>query len=363
MSSPPQRLDSLSKKSTPTPNKPSLKFKPKVVARRTKQERDLDAPVSVKESDRSRPARGRGSHRARGGRPDRFAGTHVVTAGPLADGFVTMNSAQSSTRSLDSRSATPDFINKLRSKNESSKASSVGASGDSSDDDFVVNDTAKINMSKAYLLDREETSLFPVRAARVDQVDEKVKYHEVKEENSRDSSVKPEPLEGSVPPLSSILPELDENDQESKRVQDDHSAISQAISLMNLQDAQGDTNMDSAKGCLFLQLPNYLPHLANEGGKELATPAQLYENGVSGEIGALQVHKSGKISIKLSDIAMDVSRGGSCQFFQEVVALKPKTESEDQEQTEQVQQAQFYQLLPVQEKITVTPNLISLLEE
>ncbi len=384
------RLDSLSRRSTPSA-KPGLKFKPKVVARRSKEERDAQAPVTAQESNKSdksnrgNNARGRGGARGgRGGRGGRaLAGTHLVQAGPLASGNILSDSTQSFTRSATA-SPTPDYLSNLV-KREGVRSTSVGLDSDEEDDD-----PARINMSKEYKFDPEHTELFPVRPVRNEHVEsgdhkanpssaEYVRSESPESVSSEPSgsktTVKEEPQEKD---LNAVLHEKDtelqkklndlqlqseflsvdptEAKQETERLNKDHRSIVKSI-------IEADNNPEKF---LFIQLPRVLPKFEENEEVKAAKAAQtisvkpekegdgditMSEKKAEGEIdqleglvGKLRVHKSGKLTMKLGNVVMDVGKGSQTDFLQEVV-LADENENRN-----------AYLLGHLNEKVVVTPR-------
>lgn len=384
------RLDSLSRRSTPG-TKPGLKFKPKVVARRSKEERDAEAPVTSSidgnkndKSARGNANRGRGGVRGgRGGRGGRaLAGTHLVQAGPLASGNILSDTTQSFTRSATT-STTPDYLSHLVKRENGSRSASVGLDSDDEDD------PAKINMSKEYKFDPEHTELFPVRPVRNEHVepgDHKPSSANAAVERSEspesvtsasgsDSGlVKEEPQEKD---LNTVLHEKDtelqkklndlqlqneflsvdltEAKEETERLNKDHRSIVKAI-------IDADNNPERF---LFVQLPRVLPKFEEDEVKATNAASEVEVKAESdgdvtmtkdktsstdevdqleGLVGKLRVHKSGKLTMKLGNVVMDVGKGSQTEFLQEVVLADEK------------ENPNAYLLGHLKEKIVVTPR-------
>lgn len=176
------RLESLnprkplsSSSSSSSGSKSAAKFKPKVVQRKSKEERAKVAPTIKQEPQTRQPlpnSRGRGGARGRGGR-NNYAGTHMVSNGFLSAGAVSIGNSSGSKLGLTSdmiynsngdlsSSSTPDFIANFKSKQ---KASTPGAQSDEDEED---DDPTKINMTQKYRFNEEDTVLFPVRPFRDD---------------------------------------------------------------------------------------------------------------------------------------------------------------------------------------------------
>ncbi|KAK6464154.1 RNA polymerase III (C) subunit [Scheffersomyces coipomensis] len=350
------RLESLNSKKTPaTPSpKVSLKFKPKVVPRKSKEERAKDAPIQVKEenSGRGTSSRGRGSTRGRGrGGRNNYAGTHVVSSGPLASGSVSLGNASGSKLGLtrdkvyNSISSTPEFIQKLKLQDKT-KSLSPDAEEDSDED----RDITKIDMTKKYRFGEEESQFLPVRPER-DDPDYESK--EIQPQESRESTasieevsaVKKEPTEDTdnmveqnstpmEPALSSI--NIVEETESDKLIKDHKDILGLlAYKFANLRtdsETPEISDVPDDKFVLF-QLPKILPKYqlkttvkSENQSNGHSTPSET----IQGEIGKLNIHKSGKISINIgNDINLSVANGAPTSFLQELVVLNLVDDSID----------------------------------
>lgn len=352
------RLDSISRRTTPVGNesnaskKTGLKFKPKLVARRTKEERDKSAPVVVESQDpmrrktRGTVTRGRGRGR---GAP---AGTHMVVAGPLSHGVQGHVGGDSRTRSTplpSSTASTSEALKKLH-----------GKSG--SDDEFEVDDTTVIDVNTKFELN-QDTELFPVRAPRVEHQENGEADVKIETDpnllpgnttTSREVSLKPEPMsddetgaftatpleikeQSATPePISSLDP-LQEKEEKSKLTKD-YEHIKQLMEQMNVsKDDDGDVSMEpqSLSKPLFFQLPNTLPTFEGVGSEM---------HNLNGIIGSLRVHKSGRTTVKIGNVIMDVAEGGKSPVFQELIAINHDKK-------------EIYNLGSVENKLIVTPSI------
>lgn len=280
MSKPPARLDSLLTKLA----KPGLKFKPKLVVRKTQEELDALAPTIKQEPKRPRPrtksTRGRGG--MRGGRqaPD---GTHVVSTGPLALLEVTSLSLRQARESYRSLLPPSEYISGLRLKQEE-------------DDDSL--DATRIDMSQEYRFDERETTHFPVRLLPLAESGSATPEH-VR------LLLLPEPdVRGETQP-GIVQLQLAEETQTAT----DYRTMVDEFARLLLQDPG-----TMSREYLLFQLPKQLPEFEfekEEEGQELPT----------GEVGQLRVHKSGKVTMKIGNVVMDVSRGAQLQFLQDVVLV------------------------------------------
>ena len=76
---------------------------------------------------------------------------------------------------------------------------------------------------------------------------------------------------------------------------------------------------------LFMQLPDCLPLSSTEAGAgNTGDVAQNPFCGIhEGRIGKLRIHRSGKVSLVLGAVSLEVSLGTPCGFLQEVVCIRP----------------------------------------
>ncbi|KAG7195843.1 RNA polymerase III subunit C53 [Scheffersomyces spartinae] len=390
-----QRLDSLNgKKASSTPSKPSLKFKPKVVARKTKEERDKDAPVVKQETSRNSSNRGRGSTRGRGrggGGRANYAGTSLVTAGPLAQGTVSLGVSTNSMgfkvhrESGPSVSPTPEFLSNLKLKDPSQlqRSYSPESQGEEADDDDEnENDVTRINMNREYRFADEETVLFPVRPTRKESTPTILL--------SRESTVDPYSREPSAPPvppesgeikvkqeddintfnflgtqystLEPVIPLSRDPSDETSKLLSDHNLIlklvTKQLKTLSTEEEEHQSPQHS-EDYILLQMPKLLPQFEppqpkpqpphdehvivkqEEKPSDVEEKQQQHEDQkpkkkskqkgklatdvstLSGQIGQLNIHKSGKISVTMGDgIMFNVSKGTQSQFLQELCMIE-----------------------------------------
>ncbi|EGV65405.1 RNA polymerase III subunit C53 [Yamadazyma tenuis] len=317
------RLESLNTKQ-PGAVKPSLKFKPKAVERKSKEERAKH--VQVKQEDTSdrdkfksaKPPRGQRPARGRGGRHNQYANTHVLSSGLLSSGAVSGGFAKD-TKVVNSASPSPDFLSNLKLKQPAELARVSASESDDEGDDGLT----KIDMAKQYRFADEETVLFPVRPVRDDSEPPEVIALGVSKEPS---PVKEEPLSTNDVAYSAqtelqrvlqtkanleskISQPVDMLSQvEAKKLAEDHDHIAQLMSR------SFESNDD--KFSLF-QLPKLLPEYSPKSKEDKAENSKL-----NGQIGHLNIHKSGRITINLgNDINLDVTAGIPSTFLQEFVLL------------------------------------------
>ncbi|RLV89551.1 DNA-directed RNA polymerase III subunit RPC4 [Spathaspora sp. JA1] len=396
------RLESLnSKKPTGSPApKSGLKFKPKVVQRKSKEERDKDAPV-IKQEQARQPGglRGRGSTRGGRGRGGRntYAGTHLVTSGPLSAGSVSIGNVNGSKAGLTSDSiysssisSTPEFLQSLKLKD---KPRSVTPSGEPEDDEDEDDDPTRINMTEEYRFADEETVLFPVRPKRVVDVTKAaptivLKSEETTRENTpgvftRESTVKSEPIEDKIESIKISKAKLEERmiqaddltvHEENKLITDHQQILDLLTNKLSDLTTEEDEQVKDDKFILF-QLPNYLPEYIDKAKpvkpeqgeqplEEPAEPSQLAVNKTElrGKIGKINIHQSGKITIDLGNgNKLSVTKGAPTNFLQELACIEFDTSIAENEDVEMLDEqgrkimGKVIRLGTVDEKIIATP--------
>lgn len=378
------RLESLSnKKSAASAGKTSLKFKPKTnVTRRTQEERAKDAPVTVKSEHERLPHNGRGSGRGGrggsmrggrgGGRGGMYAGTHLVSSGPLSAGSVSIGDGANGTKTgltrdrvFNSQSPTPEFLRTLKlkelsissTKGRESHSPSPGAGLQDEFSDDEAQDLTRINMNKEYRFADEETALFPVRPVREERSEVKVGLSSGS--SSNDSSPEPElvtsksntPTPAANAPASvksesgedSIEATIQQKENEIKALeaklyletatnieaQEELKLQSELKDISDLLSYSGDN-----QNYIIMHLPKILPAYEKVEGS-VATDATAFSKFSSGpyhekgQIGHVNIHRSGKVTINLgNDNVLDVTKGMTSNFLQEVIMLDTNQEAE-----------------------------------
>ncbi|CAH2351785.1 DNA-directed RNA polymerase III subunit RPC4 [[Candida] railenensis] len=377
------RLESLSNKKSAAnaAGKTSLKFKPKTnVTRRTQEERAKDAPVTVKSEHEGLPHGGRGSGRGGrgsmrggrgGGRGGMYAGTHLVSSGPLSAGSVSIGDGANGTKTgltrdrvFNSQSPTPEFLRTLKLKELSisntkgrespSPSPSGGLQDDFSDDE--VQDLTRINMNKEYRFADEETALFPVRPVREERNEVKAGLNSGS--SSNESSPEPESVTSksntptpAVHETTAVKSESDEDSIEATIQQKENETkaleaklyLETAINIeaqeeLKLQSELKDiSNLLSYSGdnqnYIIMHLPKILPAY-EKVDESMAADSNNFSKFSSGpyhekgQIGHVNIHRSGKVTINLgNDNVLDVTKGMTSNFLQEVVLLDTKQEA------------------------------------
>ncbi|KAI5965717.1 uncharacterized protein KGF55_001080 [Candida pseudojiufengensis] len=389
------RLESLNSKKPNTTNKPGLKFKPKVVQRKSKEERAKVAPQVKQEQPKALPTRGRGGARGgRGGRGGRnnYAGTHLVTSGPLSAGSVAIGNPSGSKLGLTSdliynssgeNVSTNEFINSLKVKDRKTKSLTPGAS-ESDDED----DPTKINMTEHYRYEDDVTSLFPYRPFRDDGIQRET------EDVNEEKPIKIEQIESNTPTPAALsitrenteaiedkIELIKENKAklESKITQSDSIITDEASKLItdheqivnlltgNLKNLTTEEN-DDEKYVLF-QLPEHLPDYKRKSSKvKLENDVEMSkdEETLKGQIGTVNIHQSGKITIDLGNgIRLNVTKGSSTDFLQELAVLDLNQDSNENEDIQMIDDSgremlgKLVRLGTVSDKIIATPYFMS----
>lgn len=329
------RLESLNSKT-----KPALKFKPKAVARKSKEDREKDArQIKTEVIPRAGSTRGRGGARGGRGRGGSLAGTHMVSTGPLSMGSVALSEQRQTKMSYrpgtfnasDEQSSTALLAKmtlKARSNGEEDHV-------DSDEDDHKAH---RINMSKEYAYADSETTLFPVRPTReAESTPEGLAsmsesalavLSALPSRAQTVDSVKSEAMDGvapDLPPLVDVAGDLAR--AEHDRIIDDQRSILDLITskLGSIKTEEKDEAPLSDGKYMLFQMPQIQPidyKTTNSRSPFANNSALVFE----GQVGSLNFHKSGKISITMSDgSVLDCSKGTTPSFLQEVYMVDSHT--------------------------------------
>lgn len=352
------RLESLNSPRKPSASKPSLKFKPKVVVRKSKEEREKETVVKTEPTPRT--VHKNNQSRGPKSRKPAYAGTHVVSAGPLSMGSVSMGAPSGSktgnTRDMvfNSVSPSPELFQNLKRKTKSETTGSLS-------EDLDEEDMTRINMNKEYKFADEETVLFPVRPERANVAEAgDLKPPATREDTPsepvyvREASVKSEePIEEELLKIKEHKAELESKiaepvdllgQEESEKLARDHEAISSMLSKKM-------ENLSVEEPYFLIQLPQILPQYTNEDG----TPSK------HGQIGSINIHKSGKVSMNLgNDNTLTLAQGAPSRFVQEVVAMEMFPPSEENIFNEQGApiKGRMYNLGKVDGKLVAIPKVV-----
>lgn len=323
------RLDSLSSKT-----KPALKFKPKAVARKSKEDREKDARV-IKTEEAPRATRGRGGARGGRGRGGALAGTHMVMAGPLSMGSVALRELRQNKmhrphgkfNASDEQSSTT-VLAKMMSRVRGDDS----AKHDSDDEDHKA---GRIDMGKEYACARDEALLFPVRPDRDSEAGidsmaiasepvlvvlsaaaSRVQTADSLKSEATDS-VAPE-----SPPVVDVASDCTRAEQD--RLIDDQRSILDFVTLRlgahKIKD-MGDRAASDASLIMF-QMPQILPAQCDSVSECNSPFSSNTTQTFSGQVGSLNFHYSGKISIRMNNGSVyECYKGATPSFLQEVYAV------------------------------------------
>lgn len=128
---------------------------------------------------------------------------------------------------------------------------------------------------------------------------------------------------------------------ELKRVSRDHRDILTEFG----QGAQGEIE----KKLFFFQMPNTVPNLTNNNSNNNNDTTTPNTDDKPGQLGTLRVHKSGKITMLLGSVQMEVSQGTLASFLQDVVVVDTV-------------RGQAHLVGQVTRKMVVTPDVEGLLD-
>mgnify|MGYP004706970593 FL=1 len=359
-------------------NKPKpFKFKPKVVQRKTKEEREaalkklenekLKQQEEVdKKKRRDDYIKQQQQQKLSGNRvPKYLQNTTLVSTGPLATGTFSGNfrPGSNNNRVVFSSSGSSGGGSGISSliKNEHTELS-LANTGEESDSDkenengeqFSNENEIKINMGKEYKVGHDEHSseeedenseeenadedetkdvkfvldhLFPVRPVKIKHED--LISTAVKEEIKKDFSVpgtkentpELEDVNTMIPSMKNM--QLDElfyknnSDNNQAQIDIEKQSIFNDFLKINKKLHHKKTSKLFQKNLIRLQLPHMLPF------EYKPKPKEVPSDPLQGEIGEMRMHKSGKITIKFSNgTILDVFKSSETSFLQEVVAVK-----------------------------------------
>lgn len=260
------RLESLNSKkptsgssSSTTASGPGAKpkFKPKVVVRKSKEERAKVAPSLKVEQSTRKPTSNRGARGgARGGRGGgrggrNYAGTHILSNGFLSAGAVSIGNSNGSKLGLTSDliyggdNGGSEFISSLKLKVEHNRNDS---DDDNDDNDETSGNSSegndgrqKINMTKEYRFHEEDVVLFPVRPFRDDGIQRKEPIYNQLHYQTGNNEIKPESsVEPSATPMPISLTQSRESTIKTENINEKLEMIKESKSKLESKIVQGD---------------------------------------------------------------------------------------------------------------------------
>lgn len=325
------RLGSLSSRSKPGGSTIKRSFVPKQVVRRSVAEREKTAPaaskvqiIPVTKPQLDPRNKGKGAGRRRGGRFDPIA-TQAVGA------FSAIGAADMSRRRGPA-------IELRGSATNSSSTLSANIKDGGMEDGF--------DMTRSVGIDTEE--FFPIRPVR-DEVnyaedDTKLDPENLDDLDYSDTEVEIKNEQGEMirTRVKSTTPfELPQKKQdvyvspeeltELKRVAKDHKTIAKEFSIARAQSATSVTLADENEArpeieqkLFFFQMPVLSPAFKAKEGQEKNEDSDAAVRFPEGRAGKLRVHKSGKLTMMLGNIVMEVSQGTEANFLQDIVVVEPE---------------------------------------
>lgn len=354
---PPARLDSLNRRPIgSTGSTSNRKFQPKAVARRTKEERAATAPVEKIEDSKDRiknhPLSGRGGRGGRGSRGrGKFSPVTSAAIGPLAAPTSALTRptriggprihADISGSSTASNFKISDFVPR-RIKSETP--------GIETSEEPEEDNEHRVNMTSDQIMDGAYSQYFPIRLQRsVIEEDELGVSAEVTDDKKSADGIK----------FQSI-----QEVKEYKSMKNDREIFMNEFGTSRIT-TEEDDDKTAIKGMenslYFFQFPVVLPEfeslklddppvkaendddviMVDEDQKEEEKAAngeassaetatiRAFSKGVeqvkhqipSGTGGKLRLHKSGKLTMTLGNIVMEVNQGTESNFLQDVVVM------------------------------------------
>lgn len=411
------RLPSLKdSSSTGGPAKPSLKFKPKAVARKSKEEREAAASkVKLEEGPKrdkknfnnNKRVNGTGGQQRR--MPKYLNNTHVISSGPLAAGNFVSEKGDLRRGFIKSEGGGSSLVQKgLETIDNGAESSDNEVEADGNGEVASKSRKKKFNMGREFdthnLIEVEEEEdngkgsdvdmddeawgtkrieqLFPVRPIRVRHEDVDTVKKEIQEALSEKPTREPTPgvkIESSNNELQSYLEEREKQVNEKLgdlELQKEFQSVDEKESAAELELLKADhehilrklKKMNSKpERFMVFQLPTRLPTFESpavkteedeveaqasdatkkkKANKKKSTNNVIPSDELAGNIGAIRVHKSGKLSVKIGNVVMDIGKGAETTFLQDVVALSMAEDSSSAEL-----------LGRVDGKIVVTPKI------
>ncbi|CAI4037756.1 hypothetical protein SMKI_04G0890 [Saccharomyces mikatae IFO 1815] len=399
--------------------KPSLKFRPKAVARKSKEEREAAASkVKLEEgikrgsdkknfnNNKNKRVTGPGGQQRR--MPKYLNNTHVISSGPLAAGNFVSEKGDMRRGFIKSEGSGSTLVQKGLETIDNGAESSENEAENEGNEGVTSKSKKKFNMGREFEaqnliedvddnesekssdvdMDEEEwrskriEQLFPVRPVRVRHEDVETVKREIQEALSEKPTREPTPNVKTEPVGTELQSFLEERERHvNEKFEDlglqnelqsaDEKEVAAELELLNADHQhilRKLKKMDNKpERFMIFQLPTRLPAferpVVKEEGDEVEvqtsdsakkknsvnkkdTKGFLSAEELAGTIGSIRVHKSGKLSVKIGNVAMDIGKGAETTFLQDVIALSIADESSSAEL-----------LGRVDGKIVVTPKI------
>ncbi|KAK9370312.1 RNA polymerase III RPC4-domain-containing protein [Lipomyces kononenkoae] len=342
-----------------------LKFKPKLVARRPKDERDATAPApssapsvssSTPQSSRGRGrGRGRGSTSRGGGGSGRGGRVEIasIAAGPFADpSFGDPRGLRGPSFEKRPPQSEKELAGQLKFTMSDKGINGKGTSEGDSDDDAIREGVERIDIAKVAKVGGangiDMGHYFPIRdSATKDNVEDGVAMAEDLVDERAVSAREAEEFVGvfgddEVDELerklyffqfAPVLPSFESvraGVKAEQRVKQEQGIKSEPV-------AEADLSLTSLKG---------RPRVPSDSGTALSSV-----HGQDGLVGQLYIRKSGRVSIEWGGVEMEVAKGVDTDFLQDVVVL------------DHADERKATLLGQIARKVVVTPNIDILFRE
>lgn len=202
----------------------------------------------------------------------------------------------------------------------------------SEDPDDAAADPNAFDMTRSLGVDVDD--FFPVRPVRLEQ--------KVLEDGKLVVANPAQSLSGTSAPQGPINYVSEEELIERKRAVKDHETIAREFNIDNSKSTEARPEIEQK--LFFFQMPVVRPQFETAGNAKLPSPT-VYPEGMAGK---LRLHKSGKLTMLLGDVVMEVSQGAEAGYLQDVVALNPANQ-------------QAHLIGQVSRKMVVSPDVDALL--
>jgi DNA-directed RNA polymerase III subunit RPC4 len=397
-----KRLDSISRTSTPSGSstniKPSLKFKPKVVLRKSKEEREnagkINTPginkIAEKNNNKKFLNNKKSSSSLNNNKLNKkLNGTQLVISGPLSEGTISLGGLSSNSNNNNNNNGNKNIINPLlerlknnanaskekklklkKENNEFNNLNDLDLDSDSDIDDNAIDMSKKFdnngdhdnnNKNDEIDLNQFDTDLFPIRA-------ERNEHREYGEESKIDNTIKTEfhnessiipsesnTRENTIDPKLADLIETETTIATEPKIENTETQnnltnnYDENLHMNDYQEKQEFKQLNHDYNILSKSLKNLnfenQSNLGNMFFLQLPCSLPILENDVNGLIGKIRIHKSGKMTMKIGKVKFDVIRGGSSDFVQDVVLVDPINKT-------------CYHVGNIKEKITAIPKIM-----
>lgn len=385
------RLPSL-KDTGKSEGKPSLKFRPKVVARRSREAREASEPRLTAENEKKqkngagnggdRDKKREGSHGSANTNQQRrmarfLSNTHVISAGPLSAANATATRSANSGATFGNQSqgfmktesgselvqrglqdlTDNDVSDDEKLSSRFNMGREVGAEDDVRPTDYLhpgdVEDESVIETDQQIL-----QQLFPVRPLRI-------RHEDIDAVHKKLQS----PLPNNLQTITTPMVKEEDSDQDPQSILENRSKeLETKLDHLKLQDEASD-EFEAEKLALkedHIQIERLLRRLDNQRGRfaMLQLPPDLPQLQISdsekgseklnaSEIGTLRFHKSGRVSVMIDGIEMDIKRGAQTSFIQDVILRDDQSRESENNQPEFLLQ----RLGSIDTKLIITPSI------